>query len=78
MEQLIRIVQKSAIKLGSIFEGDLKTARSKDSFSGYQETTSEFIESLKSASSTDNHGPFDVDLDKPVMKQMWDEVFGVI
>ena len=78
MEQLIRIVQKSAIKLGSIFEGDLKTARSNDSFSGYQETMSEFIESLKSALSTDNQGPVDVDLDKPAVNQLWDEVFDVI
>ena len=68
MEQLICIVQKSAIKLSSIFESDLKTARSKGSFSDYQETTAEFIESLKSASSTDNRGPFDVDLDKPAKK----------
>ena len=78
VEQLIRINQKTDIRLGAIFESDLVTTRSNSSFKGYQRTTPEFLESMKSDSSADAAGPVDVDLEKPAVDQLWDEVKGII
>jgi hypothetical protein len=76
VEQFIRIVQKAEIKMRAIFESNLVTSRSKTSFKGYQETLEEFLESLKGE--IDMAGPVEVDLSKPAVTQLWEEVRGVI
>ena len=49
MDQLIRIVQKTNIRIDAIFESDLKTQqqRSRDGLSGYQATFDEYVSSVK-------------------------------
>ena len=78
MEQLIRIVDKSNIRLDAIFESDLVTARSHTSFKGYQHTFPEFLQSLKKGSAGTTGRPIHVDNDKPVVDELWEEVKGVI
>ena len=78
MEQLIRIVDKSNIRLDAIFESDLVTARSHTSFKGYQHTFPEFLQSLKKGSAGTTGGPVHVDNDMPAVDQLWEEVKGVI
>jgi len=46
-EQLLRIVQKTNVKINAIFESDLKTQRSNDGLSGYQATFDEYVSSVK-------------------------------
>ena len=80
MEQLLRIVEKSKIKLDAIFESGLVTSRSKTYFKGYQQTYPEFIESLVASSNggISMSGPVNVDLNMPAVDQLWDEVKGVM
>ena len=78
MEQLIRIVDKSNIRLDAIFESDLVTARSHASFKGYQHTFLEFLQCLKKGSAGTTGGPVHVDNDMPAVDQLWEEVKGVI
>ena len=49
MEQIIRIVQKSIIRLMSIFRSGIFTSRSQTSFSGYKETFSNLISSSQAS-----------------------------
>ena len=46
LEQLIRIVDRSNIRLDAIFESNLVTSRSHTSFSGYQQTFPYFLQAL--------------------------------
>jgi len=46
-DQLLRIVQKTNIKIDAFFESDLKTQRSNDGLSGYQATFDEYVSSVK-------------------------------
>jgi hypothetical protein len=78
MEQLIRIVDKSNIRLESIFQSGLVTSRSKTTFKGYQQTFPEFILALQAGSDGVSGGPVEIDLDEPAVDQLWEEVKGVI
>ena len=77
-EQLLRIVEKTNIKIDAIFASDLKTQRSKDGLSGYQATFDEYVSSVKGGNGDKFHGGVHVDKDKPAVTQLWDEVQGVI
>ena len=76
MEELIQIVQKSEIKVQALFESNLVTARSKSSFKGYSATFGDYLLSLKSGSRTS--GNVEVDLGKPAISQLWEEMKGII
>jgi len=78
VEQIIRIVDRSNIRLEAIFASNLVTARSHTSFKGYQQTFPEFLKTLKQGSAGATPGPVHVDNDKPAVDQLWDEVKGVI
>ena len=78
VEQLIRIVDRSNIRLEAIFQSNLVTARTHTSFKGYQQTFPEFLDTLKKGSVGATTGPVNVDDDKPAVDQLWDEVKGVI
>ena len=74
MEQLIRILQKSTIRLMSIFRSGLVTPRSQTSFLGYQKTFSDFISSSQaSGGAQESSGPVNVDLNQLAVGQLWDE-----
>ena len=81
MEQLIRIVCKNKIRNDAIFESNLVTSRSRNTFKGYQQSFPEFIESLKKASASLNDcecGPVEIDLTMPAANQLWEEVDGIM
>ena len=79
IEQLIRIVQKSMIKLDSIFASGLEISRKNACLSGYQATLPDFIKSLAAAQARDEQcGPVDVDPSKEIVHQLWTDVKGVI
>ena len=78
MDQLIRIVQKTNIRIDAIFESDLKTQRSRDGLSGYQATFDEYVSSVKGGRGDKFHGAIHVDKNKPAITQLWDEVQGLI
>ena len=79
IEQLIRIVQKAAIKLDSLFESGLEISRKNAGLSGYQATLPGFLNSLATAQAREERcGPVDVDPSKEVVHQLWDDVKGVI
>jgi len=78
-EQVIRIVQKSIIKLDAVFESNLATSRSNTSFKGYQHTMYDYLNSLKAGSGPDmSVGPVHVDTNKSAVSQLWEEVKGVL
>lgn len=79
IEQLIRIIQKSVIKLDSIFASGLEISRKNAGLSGYQATLSGFIKSLSAAQAREDQcGPVDVDPEKEIVHQLWADVKGVI
>jgi len=78
MEQVIRIVGKTNIRLDAIFEGNLVTSRSHTSFKGYQQTIPDFLKNLRATLNVNASGPVDVNLDEPAVNQLWDEVKGII
>eukprot|EP00957_Ditylum_brightwellii_P177655 13531902-Ditylum_brightwellii.AAC.1 len=65
--------------MNAIFESDLLASRSKSASKGYKETFSEFVLSLKAASSKlPPSGPIDVDTDIPAVTQLWPGLNNVI
>jgi hypothetical protein len=78
MDQLLRIVQKTNIRIDAIFESNLKTQRSRDGLSGYQATFDEYVSSVKGGNGDQFHGAIHVNKDKPAVTQLWDEVQGLI
>lgn len=79
VEQLIRIVQKSMIKMDCIFESNLEISRSNAGLSGYQQTLPSFIKSMSASLDRDDTcGPVDVDMKKEAVHQLWNDVKGVI
>lgn len=75
VEQLVRIVQKSEIKTNCIYEGNLKSHRSKDGLSGYQATFQDYVDSSKRRGTC---GSVRVDTTKKAVDQLWEEVLGII
>jgi hypothetical protein len=79
VEQLIRIVQKSMIKVDFIFASSLLISQSNAGLCGYQEKMPGFIKSMSVTLAREECcGPFDVDPAKEVVHQLWDDVKGVI
>ena len=79
MKQLIRIVQKSIIKLQAIFESGLVMSRSNTVFKEYQQSLLDFIKiSQESNKPEETCGPVHFDLEYPAVDQFWDEVHGVM
>jgi len=78
VEQIIRIIDRSNIRLDAIFLSNLVTARNHTSFKGYQQTFPEFLDTLKKGSAGATAGPVHVNNDEPAVDQLWDEVKGVI
>ena len=77
MEHLIRIFQKSIIKLLAIFESGLVTSRRNSVFKGYQQSFPDFIESAQASNrSEETCGTMHVDLEERAVDQLWDEVHG--
>ena len=71
MEQLIRILQKSIIKLISIFRSGLDTSRNQTSFPGYQKTFPSLISiSQAIVGVQESSGPVNVDINQPVVGQL--------
>jgi hypothetical protein len=78
MEQLIRIVQKSLIRLDVIFESNLVALRSMG-FKGYQGLFPDFLAALRvKKSNYDDAGKVEVNINNPVVGQLWDEVMGLL
>ena len=79
VEQLIRIVQKSMIKLDCIFASSLLIYWSNTGLCGYQETMPGFIKSMSTTHAREERcGPVDVGPAKVVAHQLWDGVKAVI
>ncbi len=78
MEQLIRIVQKSLIRLDAIFESDLVASRSMG-FKGYQGLFPDFLTALRVKKSYyDDAREVEVNINNPVVGQLWNEVMGLL
>jgi hypothetical protein len=78
MEQLIRIVQKSLIRLDVIFESNLVALRSMG-FKGYQGLFPDFLAALRVKKyNYDDAGKVEVNINNPVVGQLWDEVMGLL
>jgi hypothetical protein len=75
-EQFIRLVDKLRICLDAIFESELLTSRNQSK--GYLASFPDFVKSLMSGSKHPLAGPFDVDLSKAAVDQLWDKVNEVI
>ena len=78
MEQLIRIVDRTNIRLAAMFAENLVILRSNTTFRGYQQTFSEFLSPLQAGSDSVTGGPVDAGLDTLAVTQLWEEVQGVI
>ena len=79
MEQLIRIVQNSIIRLMYIFRSGLVTPRIQTSFLGYQQTFSDLISiSQASGGAQESIGTLHVELNQLAVRQLWYEVSGVL
>jgi hypothetical protein len=76
MEQLIRIVQKTSIRMDAIFDGGMVISRSKSVFKGYQNTFPDYL--TKMAHGSNMGGPVNVDKGQPAVDQLWSEVSGII
>ncbi len=78
MEQLICIVQKSLIRLGAIFESDLVASRSMG-FKEYQGLFPDYLAALRvKKSNYDDDGKVEININNPVVGQLWDEVMGLL
>jgi hypothetical protein len=75
-EQFVRLVDMLRIKLNAIFESELLTNCNKSK--GYLASFPHFVKSLMMGSKHPLAGPVDVDLSKPAVSQLWNEVSGVI
>ena len=79
MEQLICIVQISAMQLDAIFHGGLVINRSQTTFKGYQQSFVDYIASTHAINGrTEACGPINVDLSKAAIDQLWEEVKAVM
>ena len=67
MEQLIRIVDRSNIKLEAMFDSGLVTSRSNTTFKGYQQTFPEFLAAIQAGNDGVSGGPVDVRLNDPMI-----------
>jgi hypothetical protein len=78
MEQLICIVQKSLIRLDAIFESNLVASRSMG-FKGYQGSFPDVLTALRvKKSNYDDAGKVEVNINNPVVGQLWDEMMGLL
>ena len=68
MEQLIRILQKTNICFDAIFQRGLITSRSKSTFRGYQNTFSNFLDSMIAGSKMAGH--VDIDVNETAVNQL--------
>ena len=79
MEQLIRIVQKSIIKLGAMFKGNLVAFRRRFAFKRYQQTFPYFIASAQASNNCNEaNGIVRVQLEERAVNQLWGEVKAVM
>ena len=72
-------MQKPMIRLEAIFESNLVASRSLE-FKGYQQTFPAFLHALrdKNSKSDNNAGKIEVNIDIPVVGQLWEKVTGVL
>ncbi len=78
MEQFIHIMRKSLIRLDAIFESDLVASRSMG-FKGYHGLFPDFLAALRvKKSNYDDAGKVEVNINNPVVGQLWDEVMGLL
>ena len=71
-EHFVRLVDKLRIKLNAIFKSELLTNHNKSK--GYLASFPDFVKSLMMGSKHPLAGPVDVDLSKPAVTQLWNEV----
>eukprot|EP00957_Ditylum_brightwellii_P062138 4716175-Ditylum_brightwellii.AAC.1 len=77
--QIMGIEEKQRVRMVAIYESGLATCRSKSRMKGYQVSFSEFVESsMDRSSKSKNSGGVDIDLDKPAVTQLWNEVDGLL
>ena len=77
--QLIRLVDKTQIRTDAIFEGNLTTSRSDATLKGYNATWPEFKKCMEAeAFATDHCGPIHVDLERPAVGQLQEQVHRII
>ena len=71
-------MQKSLIRLDVIFESNLVALRSMG-FKGYQGSFPDFLAALRvKKSNYDDAGKVEVNINNPVVGQLWDEVMGLL
>ena len=75
MEQLLCIIQKAIIKNGAMFESNVDALWS-NTMKGYPSGLQEFIKNMQNRSSYS--GPIDVDLTKPAVDELWDNLQGIL